>query len=388
MTRTGRPLRRPRLSPPAGVAGLLAVAGLALLGARVLERGAGAVAYRPDVGVARRANEAATLAGVSSITDFALSGRTLHIVDGRDAAVVRFRATEDGWVETLRLSAKGDGPGELRMPFSVAVDAGGGIAVLDGARVHTFDADGSLRATRRLDTRCRTGLGVLAFDPAGRLHLAATCAGGAGRGDTVDAVLWRLDRDEGRGAGTGVTLHELARAPRFTLDGRWGTSFSTERPLSDGADRLLFGAGLRPCFDAFGADSAAPAERCFAPESRWRADPPASLAGSAAPSGLDGPAWRWPRALPYYHDLVATAAGDVVLRIFSADSAVLRLVDRRDSGGTDLMVVPYAGLVGCRAGGCLWRERDELDGMRIVILHTDQIEALANAAARGGDGRP
>jgi hypothetical protein len=388
MRGSGRPPRRPGLPPVRWVAGLAIAGGMALLGARLLERGDAAVSYRPAEQVPRRADASQFLPRVSSIVDFALHGDRLYVVDARDAAVIRFDREGEGWRETLRFGRRGEGPGEFSLPFSIAVHGDGGIAVLDGERFHRFAGDGSWETTRRLTTGCRPGRGMLAFDAAGSLHLAATCFGGLAGADTVMSVLWRLG-EGGRtlsDAASGADPEVVATAARFTLDGSWGSSFVTERPLGEGAGRLLFGVGLSPCYVVLKPAGEA-ARACFDGTPRYRSAPPA-LPGSGAPAppaGFDGPAWRWPGALPYYHDLLGTGAGDVTLRIFSPDSAVLRVVAPADGAGRDLLVVPYAGLVGCRAGGCLWRQRDEVEGMRIVLVTTEEIETLANRAAAERD---
>jgi hypothetical protein len=384
MRGSGRPPRRPGLPPVFWVAGLATAAGMALLGARLLERGEAVVRYRPSDAVPRRAEASQYLPRVSSIVDFALHGDRLYVVDGRDAAVIRFEWAGDAWRETLRIGRHGEGPGEFSLPFSVAVRTDGAVAVLDGDRLHRFAGDGSWETTHRLTTECRPGRGMLVFDAAGSLHLAATCFGGRTGADTVMSVLWRVG-DAGPAPGnaaSGAELEVVATAARFTLDGMWGSSFVTERPIGDGAGRLLFGVGLEPCYAVL-RPGLTPSRACFAGTPRYRSEPPAQSGGGApAPrAGFDGPAWRWPRQLPYYHDLLATAAGDVTLRIFSPDSAVLRLVASDDAVGRDLLVVPYAGLVGCRAGGCLWRQRDEVEGMRIVLVTAAEIQSLAARAA-------
>jgi hypothetical protein len=367
--------RRPGPSPRQAVAGLLAVAALAYGGTRLVDgRTADGRAHHPAAGVPRLDGRSGfTVPGVFRVTDFDWIGDRLYLVDGRAALLVALeRDGGDGWRERFRVDRPGAGPGELQMPISVAAHANGTITVLDGDRLQRFSSHGIGLDARPLGAPCRAHRGVVAA-LGERTYVAATCVDGAPGSDTVSAVLWQVEADR---------LRELARAPRFTLDASWGSAFTTERVLAAGADRVLFGSGLDACVWTVRNGEAEASRRCAVATERFVADAPAELrALEALPASRRGRAWQWQRTLPWFHDLAAAPSGDVLLRLWSADSMVLRPAAASDRAERDLLVAPFNGLVGCRAGGCLWRSADALAGVRLVALEAAAIERLL---AQGG----
>jgi hypothetical protein len=368
----GAASRRPGSPLPFGVAGLLAAAAMIYGGVRLAEGGAedDGVRYQPASRTARL-NEAGAFVArdIFRVVDFDWRGDRLYLVDAAGALVVGLeRAGADGWRERLRIDVRGGGPGELEQPVSVAVRGDGSLAVLDARRLVTFAADGQPLQTRTLELPCHTRRGILA-DLDAALYLAATCVDGAPASDTVSALLWRVTDD---------APIELARAPRFTRDARWGNAFTTERVLGSGSDRLLFGAGLDACVWTVAGAAAVTDMECDVARTRFRSEPPAELlALESLPQHMRGRAWQWQRTLPYYHDVVAAPSADILVRLWSADSVVLRTTALAPGGERDLLVAPFKGLIGCRAGGRLWRlADDDVAGLRLVGLEMALLETL------------
>jgi hypothetical protein len=134
---------------------------------------------------------------VFSITDFEIHDGNAYVVDEMTKTVHVFPA--DGGPRVRRLGRAGSGPGEFRMPSSVAFSEEG-VLVMDpshGKRVSLFGYDGRFIQMRNFDTPTAAtsittdggrmiGIGVLAIaDPAleGRNVLGITDAAGRRLGD-------------------------------------------------------------------------------------------------------------------------------------------------------------------------------------------------------------
>jgi hypothetical protein len=67
----------------------------------------------------------------------------------------------------------------------------------------------------------------------------------------------------------------------------------------------------------------------------------------------------------------------VLFRPFTADSLVLQLAS---PSALDIAVAPHDGLLGCKAGGCVWL-MDETATPRMIVLDRTEMEALVQRAS-------
>jgi len=337
--RTTRGLPRPSVA-----AGLLLLAA-ALGGAGVLiDRGrTGLIEYRPPDSLPRLQADTIRLPATASLVDFAGDTTDLYFLDAVPRNIVRVRRSGTGWHLHGIHGQRGEGPGELRAPFSLAVLADTMLAVSDMDELEFFDRDGAYVRTIRPALPCR----------AARMNLSSAndvlfgsinCV----RGDTMAATLIRFDEVE--------PAVRILDEPRNSVSGQWGSLIAALRSIGDDAGGVTFGTGRTPC--VVRQPPAGQAERQCWPLQPYRTDVP--------PGFTKGPGRNaWPDTLPYYLDRTGSASGRVfLLRPFSADSAVIVAAD--ENGGTPLMVVPLSAMLGCRAPGCAWTS--ETPNHTLVLL--------------------
>jgi hypothetical protein len=322
--------------------------------------------YSPDRRVPRIPLTGPSVEAID-IDDFDLAHDDLYLLDRRAARVTALHRGPDGWKVTHAFARRGGGPGELLEPSSIAVTGDPEmVAVADEGSLHYFLPDGTYVRTRTPSMPCvmfkphigATGTGLL---------VSGTCA----HGDTTFAEVYHLADDDS------VTF--LARDMRYTFDGG-GSTFGTKSFFSSGPDVGLFGGGITNCVFRVARSPSLPTVRqlCDVGFQRFAftASPELSAklkAISAARPSL-GAAATVPVTFPTYIGAIDVDGEAILLRPFSIDS----LVVRKAGSGEDLAVLPVAGFIGCRTGGCLWFGHD--DSGTIALISNAQFAALAQRA--------
>lgn len=320
--------------------------------------------YRPADAVPRLA--AVALAGddIGLVRDFDMSGDTIYLLDAMGRIVVVARDSA-GLRLAGHIGRPGAGPGELQRPMSLAV-AGGSLVVMDGARAQFFSRSGDFLESRPVSFPCM--MMTPALSPAREgLFLHGACLQRGVATDTMKAVLaWSSD----------TTVWEvLARVPRFTSDGSFGTIFGSRSLLTTGAgNRHAFGGGEFNCLMTVTEGDGRPGveEVCPVAESLYRADPPPGMNERLQAGRIAGMNIRWPATLPVYLERFVVDDGVLLLRPFAADSLVIQTTA---PSSVDLAVVPADGMLGCKSAGCVWLLEDE-DAPRLIIVDRAAIEAM------------
>ncbi|NJD11637.1 MAG: hypothetical protein FIB01_14785 [Gemmatimonadetes bacterium] len=350
-----------------GVAGLLAAAGARVAGGK-------AVSYRPAASVPRPRALAVQLRGAFAVRDFDGEGERLYLLDPLAPAVRVVRFANGQWQAAGVFGRQGGGPGEFSTPTGIAQLPDGRVAVAEPGRIHFFTADGVYLESTAPSLPCPVPLPRVAGSRHG-IFLHGSCLRVGGATDTMQMVLfWSPD---------GRTFREVARDPRFTTDGRFGTAFGADAGYSDGPGEGLFGAGSTACLYRITEPDGVPAaaRRCDRDLRRFRlALSPRTRAGIEARrrrSPAAASALRVPAVHPPYVERVVLPSGAAWLRGYSEDSLVLRLV----GDSRDLAVLPYQGLIGCRRQGCLWSELGT-EGVQVRFIPIAALEALVGPRPR------
>src|SRR5690606_17649188 len=119
--------------------------------------------------------------------------------------------------------------------------------------------------------------------------LAGSCTGGAGRGDTVFAVAYRVGSDS--------SLAEVAAAPAFTLDMKFGSILTASRLVTESGGAVLFATGLDACTVTLTAppDANAALRTCREPPAQYRSPAPPGAQAMRLSNGARIP---WPDPIP------------------------------------------------------------------------------------------
>jgi hypothetical protein len=347
-------------------AGLLGVAALRLAPA---EPGAPVVdSHVPAAAVPRASPERFHVPDASHIASFDLAAGRLYLLDAMNHRVLILEPVAGGWAVADAFGRRGGGPGELSAPLSLAVSPDGAtVAILDDGHVRYFTGTGVHLRSHPLQASCVLPVPAI---HAGRngFFVTGTCY----RGTPPDTFIGTLHH-----AAEGGTFALIAEDVRMTRDGRIG-SYLHDVVFGSGEERHIFGTGASACVHTV---TERPAER---PVAEHRCDLVGSLFSAPAPPGAEerlrqqrarrpefAATFAWPRQLPAYHAYLSTAAGDVMLRQYSADSLVLRV----PGSEADLMVASLNGLVGCRREGCLWSSA-RATGVELGLLSRDSVAAL------------
>ncbi|MEX0891496.1 MAG: hypothetical protein WEB88_04940 [Gemmatimonadota bacterium] len=355
-------------APPARIAlaaALLLLAAAALLAPRLRNPAPDGVHYTPSSDAPRPGQER-LLHGVVDVTDFESWGDTLAILDGAGHTVAVYGP--DGSDPLLTFGTEGSGPGELRRPTSLARLPDGRLVVADLPALHVFERNGGHVETLRPALPCLMNAGRIRRD-AGGGYLSGNCAGGPGAGDTLfAAVLHSPDLRR---------WSILTRAPRITVDGRWGSVYTPIEAFGEGEARHFFGLGLRDCLvviEAVTGGTPTTREQCgVAPRPFSIPEPPRR---GANPAGRTrGPAFDWPDPMIRWLIVAAVDEAPVLGRAFSTDSVTFHAAAEGGAPPPDLLVAD-GDVVTCRRGRCLWRTA-EAEGVRI---HMADLSALMDAA--------
>jgi hypothetical protein len=321
---------------------VLTLAVLSTLGGCAAGGGATGVEYSPPAAVERLSGAGTELSDAALILDFDASPDRLYLLERWGRVLVLGR--DDGeWVHIGAFGRRGSGPGEFENPTGIAV-VPGGILVAEPHRLQLFSEDGAHVSSHRLELPCAMAMPAVAAAVTG-LFVHGNCVRHGYVTDTMMAVLaWSPDTSRFRA---------VAEEVRFTMDGGIGSVFGASRALGTGSGgRHLFGGGTANCITVVESASDTPALKriCPAVSVLYRAEPPPALERRLQ-AGIRGVNVIWPATLPAYIERVPVGDVTVLLRPFSTDSVVLQTAwpDSRD-----LAVAPLDGLVGCRAGGCLW----------------------------------
>jgi hypothetical protein len=346
-----------------------ALAVLAVLAARTGSQSSLVQTYTPGPGVPRLDGGGFAVRDMARAGGFDIARGRLYVLDPPNHRVVILEQSSTGWIPRLTFGRFGGGPGEFEAPYGVAVTPDGEtVAVTDGARVHFFTGAGEYLRSHPLATSCPVLRPEIAAGASG-FFVWGTCYRG-NPPDTLLAVLYHTP--------DGESYTRVAEDVRLTRDGRIG-SYLTDATFAPGPGRHLFGAGATPCVMRV-AESPDPgavpsaARECGA-HTLYGAPPDEGTEAVLREQRRRRPgfaaAFTWPRHLPVYRTHVLAPSGDVMLRAFSADSLVLRAA----GSGTDLLVAPWSGLVGCRRSGCLWASATP-HGMDLVLLDSATMESL------------
>jgi hypothetical protein len=365
--------RSPRFQRRAASAALLlgvVLAAAAVIGGRPPAADLPIERYRPADDVPRLEGSSIEAAGVGRVGGFDMAGDVMYLLDPFNHTVHMLEQGPAGWAVSGRFGGHGDGPGELREPWSVAVtEDGSTVAITDGAQVHFFDGAGGYLRSARLGASCSLLRPEIAAGRSG-FFVTGSCARGL-TGDTLMAELYYT--------ATGEQYSRIADDVRVTRDGRIG-SFLNTATFAPGPGRHIFGAGSSPCSYLVSESvdpDAAPrvTRRCGVVATLYEADASAELLSRlkemrARRPGSDG-MLSWPRHMPTYVAHLLTPAGDVLLRSFDSDSLVMRLVGSE----TDLLVTPGRGFIGCRRAGCLWATESP-GGTDLIFLDAAAVAQL------------
>lgn len=328
------------------------------------------VTFRPSESLVRLRAERLDGDDIGLVRDFDISGDTVYLLDvtGRVAVVER---DTSGLRLVGHFARQGAGPGELLRPTGIAL-AGGSVAVMDGTRLQLFSRSGEFLESRQVTLPCMMMLPSIAAARNG-FFVHGGCLQRGIVTDTMKAVLaWSADTS---------AWEVIVQTPRFTSDGSVGTVFGVRSLLTTGADeRHVFGGGETNCFwsilDRGGRPSAE--QTCPAVDVLYSADPPPAVAERLRAGRIAGMKIEWPETLPVYMERFAAGGETLLLRPFSADSLVLQSAA---PASIDFAVAPLDGLIGCKAGGCVWLLEDDLVP-RLIVLDRARIEAMIGGAVR------
>lgn len=318
----------------------------------------GAIAYTPPRNLPRLLADTIRLPATATLIDFAGDSTDLYFLDGMVRNIVHVRRRESGWSLHGLHSRRGEGPGELRNPRSVAVRSDTLLVVSDLDELDVFDRGGTYLHTLRPELPCAASVVDLS-GAADVLFGSVNCI----HGDTMSAVLFRYD-------GNSSTV-PILKEPRLSLSGRWGSGFAALRSIGDDSGGIVFGTGTLPCVTRQAAADSDHHRECWALPP-YRSDPPKGF--------RSGPGMAWPDTLPYFVDRAGSTRGHVFLiRPYRADSAVI--VTGGPASYTPLMVVPLSSMIGCRAVGCAWTE-DGPGHTTVHLVPLTRLDSLANAAKK------
>jgi hypothetical protein len=336
-----------------------------------LERLAGAVAG-PGPTRVERGDASVELLDAGLIQDFDGTADRLYLLERWGRVLVLSRGADSRWTYSGAFGRRGTGPGEFEHPTGIAV-VPAGVLVSEAHRLQLFSDVGTYLTGHPLALPCPMARPAVASAGSGGLFVHGNCMRSGYVTDTVSAVLaWSPDT-----SGFQVIAEEV----RFTRDGSTGSIFGTASALGTGTtDRHVFGGGATNCVTAVSTTGGRPIldRRCPAAMALYSAPPPPDLERRLR-AGMPGIRANWPATLPPYVERIVVGDDIVLVRPFSADSVVLQTAapDSRD-----LAVAPLDGLVGCRAGGCLWVFEDQR-APRAWFLDADRLRALLDAPDPG-----
>ena len=296
---------------------------------------------------------------IARVGDFTLLGDTLVVLDPRTHQVVLLREQRGAWRQVASFGRRGGGPGEFQRPVAIAAVGDTALAVLElGGRTQRFLPTGEYRGAERAALPCPMFAPELAYGDGGTRYLAGHCAGGAGGGDTVFAVVYAADGDG--------DYRPLLRLPRMAMDLSWGSSFATLHPLAEHPDAVRFSTGTDGCAYRLPRTgvAAAPPPDCTLAAERWSAPPPEPLLRLREEARRRGDAQRvralrWPDALPVHFGLLPRGRELLLLRPVSAESLVVVPAGAPFDVARARLVAPIEALVACRRGACLWFDANE-----------------------------
>jgi hypothetical protein len=316
--------------------------------------------------------ESTAVAGddIGLVRDFDIGGDSIYLLDAAGRVIIAVR--EGAAIRVVgHFGRRGDGPGELARPTGLAL-AGSDIVVADGTRLQFFSRDGEFLSTKRLSPPCPMMLPKVASARVG-VFVHGGCLRRGYTTDTMKAVLaWSRDT---------AKWEVIVETPRFTTDGSLGSVFGPASLLATGVGGThAFGGGERNCIWRIedGGDRPIANEICPAVSTLYRADPPSGLEARMRSARFAGMNLRWPASLPAYGDSFVTGNEIVLLRAFTADSLVLQLAG---PSALDIAVAPHDGLLGCKAGGCVWL-LDETAAPRMIVLDRTKLEAMIHRTSR------
>lgn len=302
----------------------------------------------------------------------------LYALDPMRSEVVVLEEGESGWSEVFSFGGKGNGPGKFRSPMDVLWLPGRGRVVVYTAdqKAHYFTRDGLHIRDETLPLPCVLGRRTLAFRSPDDFWVSGNCAFPGTGGDTVFAVA------AGRTLANEWTL--VAKKPRYTLSGRFGTPFGIQGPTAGNSDGAFLTAGNDLCLGWL--DPAAPdsgegsvKDVCLQGD-RFRAPVPPDY---KPPPSRFGNLFVWPDPLPAVSEVALSGDHLVLVRMYDADSVLVERHDLTDPGspGQALAGGPFEGLVGCRRYGCVWF-RAGLQANRIGTLFFSELDAEDLPAGR------
>jgi hypothetical protein len=179
-----------------------------------------------------------------------------------------------------------------------------------------------------------------------------------------------------------ATWDIVVETPRFTSDGSMGTVFGVRSLLTTGtAGTHAFGGGETNCIWTVIDEGGRPraTEICPVAGDLYSADPPPGLEERMRSARFAGMNIRWPESLPVFMERFVLGERVMLLRPFAADSVVLQSAA---PSSVDFAVAPLEGLIGCKAGGCLWLLEDS-DVPRLIVLDRSSIEAIVSGKVEG-----
>jgi hypothetical protein len=332
-------------------------------------RRASAQEYRPANELTRTESTAVAGDDIGLVRDFDIGGDSIYLLDAGGRVIIAVR--EGASIRVVgQFGRSGGGPGELTRPTGLAL-AGSNIVVADGTRLQFFSRDGEFLSTKRLSPPCPMMLPKVASSRAG-VFVHGGCLRRGYTTDTMKAVLaWSRDT---------AKWEIIVETPRFTTDGSLGSVFGPASVMATGVGGAhAFGGGERNCIWRIedGGDRPIANEICPAVSTLYRADAPPGLEARMRSARFTGMNLRWPASLPAYGDSFVTGSDMVLLRPFTADSVVLQLAG---PAALDIAVAPHDGLLGCKAGGCVWL-LDEMATPRMIVLDRTKLEALIHRAS-------
>jgi hypothetical protein len=356
-------------------AGVVVIYAAAVVGsAAVSSRTHGPAPAMPE-SIPRVSDIGAVRGDLLSARDFVVVDSTLYILDWRSNQVVGLRARPEGaWSEVGRFGGTGSGPGEFAAPTALgAVPGRSEVAILErDGQVEYFNLDGMFLRSRRLDLPCASSRPQMAPTGADRGMIATSCIGSPAMDlspDTTYSVLWSW---EGEAKWT-----MLASEAVLSVDGRWGSGYSSSWPLSWGEQAIRFGSGLRDCLLVAPVDDPTrTVEECGLVREWFSAPSPDGFAGRGPLS--ESPAWAWPDPLPAFIATLETGDQTLLVRSFSADSVVFEIasgVGALPEAGARILVAPVHSFVGCKRAGCLWYSVD-VEGGHVSFLSRQEIVEL------------
>jgi hypothetical protein len=325
--------------------------------------GTAGVEYTPPAGVERLAGPRFEVSEAALIQDFDATADRLYLLE-RWGRVLVLARSGDAWAYAGSFGRRGAGPGEFEHLTGIAV-VPGGVVVAEPHRLQLFSEDGEYISGHVLELPCAMSRPAVAAAGTG-LFVHGNCIRHGYVTDTIMAVLaWSPDTSR---------LQTVAEEIRFTRDGGTGSVFGAPHALSTGTgDRYLFGAGTANCVTIveLAADTPALKRVCPAATTLYRAEPPPELERRMR-AGIRGVPVNWPETLPPFVERTTVDDVVVLMRPFRADSVVLQTMAPQSR---DLAVAPLDGLVGCRAGGCLWVFEDT-ERPTAYFLEASRLRAL------------